>query len=66
MKQIDILKYSKDKSLIPMLSQQEIYQYSNSMLKHVPKNALKMIQNDLLYSKNPVNIVGDNDRRIKQ
>ena len=49
-----------------MLSQQEIYQYSNSMLKHVPKDALKMIQNDLLYSKNPVNIVGGNDRHIKQ
>ena len=33
------------------------------MLKHLPKNALKMIEKDLLYSKKPVIILGNEDRR---
>ena len=47
-----------------MWNQQEIYQYSDSMLEHLPKNALKMIQNNLLCSKKMVIIVGGNDRPI--
>ena len=34
------------------------------MLKHFPKNALKMIQSDLWYSKNLVIIAGGNDIQI--
>ena len=34
-------KYGKNKSLVPTSTPQEIYQYSDSMLKHFPKNALK-------------------------
>ena len=37
-KEIDILKYGANKSLIPTTFLQEIYQYSNLMLKHLPKN----------------------------
>ena len=33
------------------------------MLKHLPKNALKMNEKDLLYSKKPVIIFGNEDRR---
>ena len=33
------------------------------MLKHLPKNALKIIEKDLLYSKKPVIIPGNEDRR---
>ena len=33
------------------------------MLKHLPKNALKMIEKDLLYSKKTVIIPGNEDRR---
>ena len=51
-KEINILKYGMNKSLIPISNSQEIYQYSYSMLKHLPKNALKLIENELLYSKN--------------
>ena len=29
----------------------DMYKYSDAMLKHLPKNALKVIENDLLYSK---------------
>ena len=35
------------------------------MLKHLPKNALKLIENELLYSKNLVTIAGGSDRRIQ-
>ena len=63
-KEIDILKYGTNQCLIPTSTPQEIYQYSDLMLKYLPKNVLKMIQNDLLYSKKPVIIPGGNDRRI--
>ena len=53
-----------NKSVIPISISQEIYQYSYSMLKHLPKNALKLIQNELLYSKKLVTIAGGSDRRI--
>ena len=33
------------------------------MLKHSSKNALKLIEKDLLYSKKPVIILGNEDRR---
>ena len=63
-KKINTLKYDTNQSLIPTTTTQEIYQYSDSMLKHLPKSALKMIQNDLLHSENPVIIVGGNDSQI--
>ena len=46
-----------------MATPKEIYRYSGSVLKHLPKNALKMIEKDLLYSKKPVIIPGNEDRR---
>ena len=33
------------------------------MLKHMPKNALKVIENDLLYSREKVKLPNDKDRR---
>ena len=33
------------------------------MLKHMPKNGLKVIENDLLYSKKKVVLPDDKDRR---
>ena len=42
----------------------EIYQYANSMLKHLPKDALKTIQKTHLYSKQAVYYADPNiDRR---
>ena len=58
------MKYGTNKSLIPMAIPKEIYRYSGSVLKHLPKNALKMIEKDLLYSKKPVIIPG-NERQKK-
>ena len=62
-REIDITKYGTNKSLIPMITPKEIFRYSDSMLKHLPKNALKMIEKDLLYSKKPVIIPANKDSR---
>ena len=53
-KEVSITKYGNDKELIPTFSPYEIYQYSDAMLKHLPKNALKMIEKTHLYSKETV------------
>ena len=57
------MKYGTNKSLIPRTTPKEIYRYSDEMLKHLPKNALKMIENDLLYSKKRVIIENNLGRR---
>ena len=49
-KEIDILENGTSKSLLPTATPQEIYMYSDTVLKHLPKNALKMIEKDLLFS----------------
>ena len=40
-----------------------IYQYFDKILKHMPKDMLKTIQNDVLYSKKKVVIPGNNANR---
>ena len=46
--EIDITKYGTNRSFIPTTTPKEIYRYSDSMLKHLPKNSLKMIEKYLL------------------
>ena len=53
-KEISITKYGSDRELPPTFSPWEIYQYSDQMLKHLPKDSLKAIQKNFLYSKKPV------------
>ena len=53
-KEISLRRYGNDKQLVPTFSPYEIYQYSDTMLKHLPKNALKKIEKTMLYSKQPV------------
>ena len=43
-KEISVTKYGNSKQLIPTLSPYEIYQYSDSMLKHLPKKLLDKIK----------------------
>ena len=62
-REIDIMKYRTNKSIIPTTTPKEIYRYSDSMLKHLPRNTLKMIEKDLLHSKKSVIIPGNEDRR---
>ena len=40
-KKISTNRYGNDKQLIPTFSSYEIYEYSDSMLKHLPKNSIK-------------------------
>ena len=49
--EIGITKYGSDKELPPTLSLWEVYQYSDQMLKHLPKDVPKTIQKTLLFSK---------------
>ena len=48
-KEIDIKRYGDD--IFPFTNTVHVYRYSDELLKHMPKNALKTIENDLLYSK---------------
>ena len=52
-----------DTPILPTTNTVEIYKYSDAILKHTPKNALAVIQNDLLYSKKKVKLPDDEDRR---
>ena len=40
--------------MIPTFSPYEIYQYSDAMLKYLPKDTLKKTEKTMLYSKEPV------------
>ena len=60
-KEISITKYETNIELIPTSTPLEIYQYSDSMLKHLPPDLLVVIQNNLLYSQKGINL-GNKDR----
>ena len=53
-KKISITKYGTDKELPPTFSPWEVYQYSDQMLKHLPKDSLKTIEKTHLYSELPM------------
>lgn len=53
-KEISITKYGSDKELPSTFSPYEIYQYLDSMLKHLPSDSLKTIVSTFLYDKQPV------------
>ena len=58
-------KYGSDKAFISTFSPYEVYQYSDSMLKHLPKYALVTIENTLLYSKKAIHYNKTSpDRRV--
>ena len=44
----------------------DIYKYSDAMLKDLPKKALKVIENDFLYSKKKVKLPDGEDRQDKR
>ena len=53
-KEISITIYGRDKELIPTFFPYEIYQYSGSTMKHLPKDSLKKLEKTMLYSNTPV------------
>ena len=54
-----------DTPILPTSNTVEIYKYSDAILKHLPKNALEVIEKDLLYSKKKVTLPDGEDRRKK-
>ena len=62
-KEIDIKRLGDDVPVLPATNTIEIYKYSDAMLKHVPKKALKVIENDLLYSRKKVKLPAGEERR---
>ena len=64
LKEKSVTKHGNNKELIPTFSLYEIYQYSDPMLKHLPKDALKTIERTHLYGKQPVYYNVTIDRRI--
>ena len=62
-KEIDIKKLGDDQPILPTINTVEIYKYSDQILKHLPKNSLKLIENDLLFSKKKVKLPNGEDRR---
>ena len=63
-KEIRITKYGTNKELTLTKMPQEIYQYSDAVLKHLPAKSLKVIENGLLYSKEEVVIPYNLDKRF--
>ena len=53
-KEINATKFGSDKKLIPTFSLCKIYQYSDSMMKHLPNDSLKKLEKTMLYSNIPV------------
>ena len=62
-KEIDIKRLGDDVPVLPTTNTIEIYKYSDAMLKHVPKKALKVIEIDLLYSRKKVKLPAGEERR---
>ena len=62
-KEIDIKRLGDDTPILPITNTVEIYKYSDAILKRIPKNALAVIQNDLLYSRKKVKLPDGEDRR---
>ena len=54
-KEIDIKRLGDDTPILPTTNTVEIYKYSDAILKHIPRKALAVIENDLLYSKKRLN-----------
>ena len=62
-KEVDITKYGTNKQLIPTATPQEIYQYSDSTLKHLPEKSLKKLRKHFLFSEKEVLYTANVDRR---
>ena len=62
-KEIDIKRLGDDTPILPTSNTVEIYKYSDAILKHILADALKVIQDDLLYSRKQVKLPDGEDRR---
>ena len=62
-KETDFKRNGNDIPILPLTNMVDIYRYSDEMLKHMPEEALKTIENDLLYGKNKVRFYGNDNKR---
>ena len=60
---IAIRQYPDDTRILPTNNNVDVYQYSASQLKYLPKNAISTIEKTSLCSKKPVYLDVDVDRR---
>ena len=60
---MNIKRHHGDVPILPLANTVEIYKFSDAILKHMESDALKTLQNDLLYSKKKVNLPTGEDRR---
>ena len=61
-KEIVIKRLGDDLPVLPTTNTIDIYKYSDAMLKHVPADALEIIQYNLLYSKKKVKLSDGKER----
>ena len=54
-KDVTVKRYGDDIAVLPINTTLDTYRYSESMLKHMPKDALATFQKELLYSKKKSN-----------
>ena len=64
-KAINIKRLGGDTPILPTTNTVEIYRYSDAILKHIPKDALGVVEKDLLYSKKKVKLPDGEARRKK-
>ena len=62
MKELDIKRYGDDIPILPLTNTVEIYKYSDAILKDMENDALKTVQNDLLYANKKVSLPTGQDR----
>ena len=58
-KDVTVIRYGDDFTVLPINTTLDTYRYSESMFKHMPKTALATFQKELLYSNKKVIIKGN-------
>ena len=61
---IDIRRYPDDTRILPTKNSVDIYQYSNSQLKYLPKKSVKTLLKTLLYTNKPAYLDENVDKRL--
>ena len=61
---IDIRRYPDDTRILPTNNNVDVYQFSNSQLKYLPKNSVATLLKSFLYSNKAVYLDANVDRRL--